>query len=433
MRVPEVLRSKNPRSKFSVSSLLLAGTLSFAGLFSTHDALALSGTLTSGSTVTSSPRETSGASGGATLIHAAAASEPTSTASSTSQVSGPSEAPSSGAGVSSSTSRRRAQTEEGTTHRRTSRTASTTHEKAGKGKAVVESKDKEVKPLPPPEKPLFSISSGWESRYIFHGLDIISFNSANVDSFGNRDYKNSSAIWYLGADASFEGAHAGLTYVQAANKTVPFIGFLRGDFTPEYYREVDLNLDYTVHVVAKVLDATVGYNQYFFVDQDFKGSHYQGEALFRLAYKQLPYITPNVTFFHYVSDYDNTKVGNLNGSLVEFRLDGLVPVIKSPKFTLAIAPYVSSVYNINYLKYVGTTGDPNANKAPGYDSVGGMSYVEMGLKVPMLVAGHFSVTPYGNYGLDLTDSDTVPINSHTGNVFGQRTHFWGGVTVSYNF
>ncbi len=428
-------RSKILRSKFRIPALLLAGTALSAGLSVMREASALSGTLTSSQVVTS-PRESGGAGGGATLIHTAAsttASAPeTTTASSTNA---PAEetpaARSSGGGT-----RRHAQTEEGgrTRRRGTTTEETTTTRRRGRttanGKNVRESKDKVVRLTPPPDKPIFSISTGIESRYIFHGLDIISFNT---DQRNSRD-THTSAIYYVGADAAYKGAHFGVTYVQSFDRLHPYLtSVFFGQNNKEFYQELDFNLDYTAHVVANILDVTVGYNSYVFLDSGFKGSNYQGEVLFRLAYKQIPYITPSFTYYDYVSEFHDTRVGSLNGSLTEFRIDGLFPVYKSPEVSVSFAPYVSSVYNINYLNWDHPTAINSGN------NVGGWSYLETGIKIPVTIAKHFTVTPYANYGTDLTSGDTTPINSHayhdkTGfGIYGEKTLFWFGVTASYNF
>ncbi len=101
---------------------------------------------------------------------------------------------------------------------------------------------------------------------------------------------------------------------------------------------------------------------------------------------------------------------------MEFRIDGAVPVYTNSMFAVALAPYIAAGYNIDYLKY----GDNN---------VGGWNDLEMGLKVPTTIGKHFTITPYGNYGLDLS-SNNQPINNLSGNGYGERTHFWGGVTVA---
>ena len=457
LRATQNVRSKKHRSKFSVSSLLLAGAISFAGLFTSSEAFALAGTLTaSGETTT--PRDSSGASGGATLIRTAASSTTsTSSESSSTQQVGPTESSSSSSASvhTQGGSRRRAQTEEGTTHRRTTGT-STAHTSRQGGKAVVDSKDqKSVAPVPmAPDRVHFSLSAGFESRYIYHGLDVIAFNSKIDTARLSNGFVlfspqlSSSAIEYTNADVAFKGFHLGVGYIRAIDATYPFYqrptvrdatttaGQVLGantiteDAVPgnhrRHYQEVDVSTDYTVSIIGGILDGTAGYNSYFFAYRDYKGAAYQGEVFARLAYKQLKYVVPSFTYYRYISSFDNDhSSGNLNGDYTEFRIDGAVPIYNNSIFGVTFAPYIAAGYNIDYLKY--------SASSPYRNDVGGWNDLEMGIKLPTRIGKNFVVTPYGNYGLDISGNTDTPINNFTGNGYGERTHFWGGVTVAYSF
>lgn len=373
------------------------------------------------------------------------------------------------------TARRREREESGTvTGVQRARTEGTVSASGGKG-VVDTSKGGKEPPViqEPPAGPKFTLSAGWQSRYIFHGLDIISFNSKlrppvrgsdlgdGVFLFSPRTAKKqSSSIWFTSAGFEFKGFQVGVTYLQAVDPTVPY--FQTSKIRPQFdadgnflgrgtvpvrladgrtvrvfnttglnladsgnevrlYREVDVNFSYTLNVIPRILDTTVGYNSYFFPNTDFKNTAYQGEVLIRLAYTQIPYIRPSFTFFRYISDYkDTTGAGNLNGNYTEFRIDGNVPVLRGDRIAVGIQPYVAASYNISYLKY-------------GNGEVGGWNTFETGLKVPVTIAKHFSITPFGNYGLDISDDDNTKINNFTGRGFGERTRFWGGVNVAYTF
>ena len=437
MKSPDLTRLKNLRHQFSVSALTALGVVSLAGLSLPDHALALSGTASSAG-MTTTPRESSGASGGATLIRTAASSSESSSSqsASASQVSGPSDQGSASTQTASSGStHRHVQREEGrsSSHRRSSGETATASTRSGGGKSVVESKDnKVVVPLAPTiDRPIFSLSSGFETRYIFHGLDIIAFNSkqgsfftkplASEDEIANPGL-NSSAIIYENADVAFKGAHLGVGYIRALSPTYPLFQNFRGGegFQRRFYQEVDVTADYTASIVGGILDGTIGYNSYFFPYRDYKATSYQGEAFLRLAYKQLKYVVPSFTFYRYISNQNDNNIGNLNGNFTEFRIDGAVPIYHNNAFSIDFAPYVAASYNISYLRY-------------NNQDTGGWNDLETGIKLPTHIGKHFSVTPYGNYGLDLSDSDNLPINNFTNRGFGERTRFWGGVTVAYSF
>ncbi len=304
---------------------------------------------------------------------------------------------------------------------------------------------KAVIPPQAPAGPQFTISSGWQSRYIFHGLDIISFNSRyRNDGFTLRNgienpHEESSSIWFTDFSVSWKGLRAGVGYVQGIDPTVPYFqGFPQDGRANAFgalgdevrlYREVNVHVDYTFSLVPRWLDATVGYNSYFFPNHDFKGTAYQGEIPIRLAFTRIPYVRPSFTYYRYISDYKKFGAGNLNGNYVEFRLDAGFPLYTSRNFAIAIAPYALVSYNINYLKFSGN------------DDIGGFNTFETGLKLPIRIGKHFTVTPFGNYGANLNDADLVANNFAASTVkgsggsrsFGEQTRFWGGVNIAYSF
>lgn len=318
---------------------------------------------------------------------------------------------------------------------------------SGGGKAVADtSKGGKETIVPPAKGPIFTLSAGYQTRYIYHGLDIISFNSKYRDNFSRFNSgqestfalrAESSGIYFTDASVEYKGFRGGVGYVQAVDPTVPYFqnagdtgGFLTfpGD-TVQLYREVNIHLDYTVTLVPRWLDATVGFNTFFFPNTDFKGTAYQGEIPIRLTFTRIPFVRPSFSYFRYISDYKKFGAGNLNGNYVEFRLDGSVPIIDKPNFGLAIAPYAAFGYNINYLKF---SGD---------DDVGGWNTFETGVKVPVRLGKHFTITPFGNYGKNLNGADVVANSFAESTVegsggsrsFGEQTRFWGGVNLSYAF
>ncbi len=308
------------------------------------------------------------------------------------------------------------------------------------------SKDRKNVVIPPPASDLtFTLSGGWQSRYIFHGLDIISFNSRYRNSGLDRNFnpisprEESSSIWFTDFSLNWKGLRAGVSYVQATDPTVPFFQFSlqRGRVTStgllndrvRLYREVDVHIDYTFSIVPQWLDATVGYNSYFFPNHDFKGTSYQGEIPIRLTFTRIPYIRPSFTYYRYLSDYKRFEAGNLNGNYVEFRLDAGFPLYTSANFAVSLAPYALASYNINYLKFSGN------------DDIGGFNTFETGLKVPIRIGKRFTVTPFGNFGANLSNADLVANSFAASNVrsssgsrsFGEQTQFWGGVNVAFSF
>lgn len=415
-----------------------------------------------------SPREVSGAAPTVSLFQTSASSYASSSAggsgnTSTSEVTAAGSASGGGQGESETPRRRRsAAPEEGSrsagrqrAERRRDREAggSVTRSERRRepaasdgGKAVADTSKESGKAtiVPPAKGPIFTLSVGYQTRYIYHGLDIISFNSAyrndgRRDAAGNLVGRRaeSSGIYFTDASVEYKGFRGGVGYVQAVDPTVPYFQNAGDIGNPDsfpgdnvqLYREVNIHLDYTVTLVPRWLDATVGFNTFFFPNTDFKGTAYQGEIPIRLTFTRIPYVRPSFSYFRYISDYKKFGAGNLNGNYIEFRLDGSVPIIDKPNFGLTIAPYAAFGYNINYLKFSGN------------DDVGGWNTFETGVKVPVRLGKHFTVTPFGNYGKNLNGADLVANSFAESNVngtsgsrsFGEQTRFWGGVNLSYAF
>ncbi len=425
---------------------------------------------------TVTPRSNSGATPTTAVFGNSSGSRTSSTSSTTVSDSGSTE---SNTAATSSGRKHRHTTQMETASRHRSGGSATVSTSKGGGKAVVENKDKVVTPVSTaPPKVQFSLSGGYESRYIYHGLDIISFDSklGSVDDFFNNR-TNSSAITYENADMSFMGAHVGLGYTRALSPTYPYFqspklldvfnsiavtdkntndypnGFAEASGQVNhrrFFQEVDLNLDYTVSLYANWIDGTVGYDSYFFPYRDFRGISYQGNMFARLALTRIKYIKPSVNFFHYFAKDAQSSDGfgdveriDANGSYMEFRVDGAFPVINRPTFGLLLEPYIAAGYNINYLRQTekfsaSSEKDPNENNAlfsGQLTSVGGWNDLEVGMKLTTRIGSHVTITPYGNYGVNLAGDDQTRINNLGGQIhtYGERTRFWGGVTVAYNF
>ena len=132
--------------------------------------------------------------------------------------------------------------------RKTSEQGGDTRVAQGKS-GTTESKDygesKEVKNaiVAPPVKPLITLSTGFESRYIYHGVDIVGFNSAlptinipkngkttaDKEAFSDFEQKlsqqpkanDTSPIVYANASLEFKGLQFTIGYLNATDHTIP--------------------------------------------------------------------------------------------------------------------------------------------------------------------------------------------------------------------
>ncbi len=258
-------------------------------------------------------------------------------------------------------------------------------------KEVVMSKNPVID-TPAPLGPEIAFTAGWDSQYMFKGLD-----NVRASSFSGRD---ESSIWYAKLSAAYEGFGFNLGYIMAVEQSDP-------RFSPversEYYSEVIAGANYTASIIGGVLDVTVGYNAYFFPEEDFWGTDYQGELFARVALVSIPFVTPNFVYSYFHSDEEI-----LEGHFFEFRLDSSIPVYDGGSFKVAVNPYVSVSYDEDYN---GLGGDWNS--------------IETGIKVPITIGDHFILALSGNYGWDIGDNRS--------NFDKGFDDFWGGVSVTYRF
>ncbi|MEZ0273608.1 MAG: hypothetical protein ACAH88_01795 [Roseimicrobium sp.] len=275
--------------------------------------------------------------------------------------------------------------------RSSSSTTTSSSYSSSSSKDVVLSKNPVID-TPAPLGPELAFTAGWESQYMFKGLD-----NVRASSFGGRD---ESSIWYAKLSAAYEGFGLNLGYIMAVEESDP--RFSRVERS-EFYSEINAGVNYTASIIGGVLDATIGYNAYFFPEKDFWGTDYQGELFARVALVSIPFVTPNFVYSYFHSD---EKI--LEGHFFEFRLDSSIPVYDGGSFKVAVNPYVSVSYDEDYN---GVGGDWNS--------------IETGIKVPITIGDNFIVALSGNYGWDIGDNRS--------NFDKGFDDFWGGVSVTYRF
>lgn len=260
------------------------------------------------------------------------------------------------------------------------------------GKGMID-KNPVVTPASP--KPEFTISAGWDSKYMFKGFDNIAGSSVErPDDVG---------IWYTKATMTYQGFGFLLGYLQADSKTTPKYN---PDGGSDYYSEVIMGVNYTAAIVGGVLDGTVGYNMYYLPNGDYWNNDYQGEVWARLAYVQFPWLTPSVTYSYFHADNDI-----LTGHAVEFRLDSKFSIYDGTSFGVGLNPYVSANLDSDF----NTSGT----------NWGG---VEVGLSVPITIGNNLILALSGSYGWDAGDD----VNYYGGRP-PEREGLWGGASLTYRF
>ena len=233
---------------------------------------------------------------------------------------------------------------------------------------------KDVKPLVAKRSPwAFNISAGYQTTYLYHGLDVIGSNSNpnNIINTVNDTFtqnglngfyvaptvfnnvvnaavanKLTSDIVFVSGSVDWKGFHLGLGYSRALHATVPYkttLDFLQDSLTnsrafnsfyrspfarpdalpSSRYSEFNVNLNYTA-ALTRTLNATIGYNSFIIPEHAFRNTNYIGELTARLTYSPWSFLDASFTYYRYFSDarvprlqsnvLDNFFVTNANGT-----------------------------------------------------------------------------------------------------------------------
>ena len=247
------------------------------------------------------------------------------------------------------------------------RSASTTTSTSA---AVADAKSvpKDVVKLVAPSRPIFTLSAGYQTTYVYHGLDVIGANSSvanierTVDPFyadsgflplgrvtnvvnGLTSGKLTSDIVFVTGGLDWQGFHLSVGFTRALQSTVPYrttLAFLqsgltlqspynlyfRGNQTPpplkeDNYQEVTIGLNYT-YALTPALSATIGFNNFILPVKAFRNTNYLGEGLVRLTYAPgyFPYIKATLSYYRYFS---GARVPQLQSNVLDnFFVDGPV-------------------------------------------------------------------------------------------------------------
>ncbi len=237
-----------------------------------------------------------------------------------------------------------------------------------------------------PEPFGISFSVGYDSQYIFRGINILG------GGLGSGATEGGSLVW---ADINYAkyGFTIGAWYAASINESPNGLG-QRGtqDGT---YTELDLYLSYAYDFGPVGLSA--GYTYYLFPDaagpDDNTETHEFNVGIFSSA---IPFVTPSLTFFY---DFDLFE-----GGYLEFKLASSIPVIADK---LSIDPYALVSYDFEY----------NSNTSD-------WNHFQAGITVPYKVTPNFTVSGYAAVALALDAADSVGANDY---------EIWGGGKISFSF
>ena len=237
-----------------------------------------------------------------------------------------------------------------------------------------------------------SLSTGWDSLYMFRG----------VNTLPNPENGYGSSLYWT---------QLSVTFNLSDNDFLTLAGWTAFGLTDSSYKEFDAITTYT-HTFGN-LSVHVGYTFYYLINSAVYGL-YSHELNAGVAYKlELGpvTITPGINYFFNVGP----NIGNRGyveqcASYLEARIDGSVPLYKD---VISLAPYVA--FGTSF-RYNFTTQDTPPSPFVGTNNIQG------GIALPIAVSKNITISPYAAYSYQWY-----------GLVGTTPSTWWGGGSVTFSF
>jgi hypothetical protein len=245
-----------------------------------------------------------------------------------------------------------------------------------------------------------SLSTGWDSLYMFRGLNVLRF-----DQDGNKQSYGSSLYW----------TQVNVSFMPTENDTITLGSWMAFGIGDTRYKEYNATVNY-VHTFGD-LAVGMGYTFYYFLNTVL----YQNELNWTVAYTfNLPAgitLIPSVVYYLNLGpDFDNFERGTgaveTASSYLIARLDAGIPIYKD---IISLAPWFG----------FGTSFDFNprtANNESGFEFFTGAEHIEVGIGLPIKINDMITLYGYGAYSYQWQDL-----------VGTEPSTFWGGAKVTFSF
>ena len=244
-----------------------------------------------------------------------------------------------------------------------------------------------------------SLSTGWDSLYMFRGVNVLH------NAYGNNSGYGSGIYW---TDLEFD-------WNITPNDVLAVGSWAAFGTSNTSYKEVDIYTSYT-HTIGKDLALSAGYIFYYVFPT---GSNlYSNELNVKAAYTfhlGSATLTPSVAYFFNIGPNLDTSVNGLAKSASSYlllRLDGSVPLYKD---IVSLAPWIS--YGTNFFYNSRLT---NENTLQFFN---GANNIEIGLAVPVKINSVISVSGYVAYSYAFYNLDGTTNPSTV----------YGGAKVTFSF
>ena len=243
-----------------------------------------------------------------------------------------------------------------------------------------------------------ALSTGWDSLYMFRGVNVISHGA-----YGNSSNYGSGIYW---TDLEF-------TWNITPSDSLVIGSWAAFGTSNTSYKEVDIYTTYT-HTIGD-LALSAGYIFYYVFPTGY--DLYSHELNVKAAYTfhvASATITPSIGYYFNLGPdvADGNGTAKQASSYLALRVDSIIPIYKD---IVSLAPYVAYGTNFQY----------NARLTSGgtYDFFNGANNVEVGLAVPVKINSVISVSGYVAYSYAFANLWGTTSPSST----------WGGAKVTFAF
>ena len=244
-----------------------------------------------------------------------------------------------------------------------------------------------------------ALSTGWDSLYMFRGVNVISHGA-----YGNNSNYGSGLSW-----TDLNG-----TWNITPHDTLNVGGWMAFGTQNTTYKELDLYTTYTHTIGDLALSAGYTFYYVFPTGSNFYANELNVKAAYALKFGCVT-VTPSLAYFYNLGPSVKSSINGLvkdGSSYLLLRVDGSIPLFKD---IISLTPWVAYGSNFQYNSKLNSDGS--------VDYFNGANNVEVGLCVPIKINNTISVCGYMAYSYAFynlygtTDPSTV----------------WGGAKVTFSF
>jgi hypothetical protein len=242
-----------------------------------------------------------------------------------------------------------------------------------------------------------ALSTGWDSLYMFRGVNVLR------NAYGNDSQYGSGIYW---TDLSF-------TWNISPNDSLTVGSWVGLGTSNTSYKELDIYTTYT-HTFGD-LALSAGYIFYYVFPTG--ANLYSHELNVKAAYTfhvGSATITPSVAYFFNLGPdvADGEGIAQTASSYLLLRVDAGIPLYKD---IVSLAPWIAYGTNFEY--------NPKLEQDGSLDFFNGANNIEVGIGVPVKINDVISLYGYGAYSYAFS------------NLWGttQPSSLWGGAKVTFAF